>query len=66
MTATPTCARLTARRCQRLGAIADQYRAVQGKLDNADNGVNPLGLAQDALLFDLDPRAPRRPPARQG
>ena len=38
-----------------IGDIAFQARAVQTKLDNADTSVNPLGLAQDALLFDLDP-----------
>ena len=38
-----------------IGEIADQYAAIQTKLDNADTGVNPLGLAQDAVLFDLDP-----------
>ncbi|MCB0126760.1 MAG: hypothetical protein KDE58_31090, partial [Caldilineaceae bacterium] len=38
-----------------LGAIAEQYAAIQAQLDDADAGVNPLGLAQDVVLFDLDP-----------
>jgi hypothetical protein len=38
-----------------IGEIADYYDAIQQQLDNADNDLNPLGLAQDVVLFDLDP-----------
>ncbi|MFQ5343641.1 MAG: hypothetical protein ACE5F6_19035, partial [Anaerolineae bacterium] len=38
-----------------IGEISDQYRDIQGTLDSADQGLNPLGLAPDAVLFDLDP-----------
>ena len=49
-----------------IGDIADQAQAVQTKLDNADNGVNPLGLAQDALLFDLDPALTKTTAGQEG
>ena len=49
-----------------IGDIADQARAVQTKLDNADTGVNPLGLAQDALLFDLDPARTKTTAGQEG
>ena len=48
-----------------IGEIADQFADIQTKLDEVDNGVNPLGLAQDAVLFDLDPALTKRPPARK-
>jgi hypothetical protein len=38
-----------------IGEIADQYGNIQNTLDDADQGLNPLGLVGDAVLFDLDP-----------
>ncbi|MBC8447965.1 MAG: right-handed parallel beta-helix repeat-containing protein [Chloroflexi bacterium] len=38
-----------------IGEVSDQYRQIQSQLDDADGGLNPLGLAQGAVLFDLDP-----------
>ncbi len=38
-----------------IGEISTQYQTVAQALDDADNGVNPLGLLPNALLFDLDP-----------
>src|SRR6266542_1765810 len=35
--------------------IVAQYDAVQVKMDEADAGLNPLGLAKGALPFDIDP-----------
>ena len=49
-----------------IGDIAAQARAVQTKLDNADTGVNPLGLSKDALLFDLDPALTKTTAGQEG
>jgi hypothetical protein len=38
-----------------LGEIADQYSPIQAQLDQADNGLNPLGLAKGVVIFDIDP-----------
>jgi hypothetical protein len=38
-----------------LDAIALAYTDVQGQVDEADAGLNPLGLAQDVVNFDIDP-----------
>jgi len=38
-----------------IGEITDQYAAIQQQLDDADGGVNPMGLTGNAVLFDLDP-----------
>lgn len=38
-----------------LGEISAQYAAVQGQVDKADAGLNPLGLAQNVVPFDFDP-----------
>ena len=40
---------------QDLAAIAANLTAVQTKLDEANGGNNPLGLAEGALVFDIDP-----------
>jgi hypothetical protein len=49
-----------------IGDIAAQSAAVQTKLDNADAGINPLGLAQDAMLFDLDPARTKTTASQEG
>ncbi|MCX6032118.1 MAG: dockerin type I repeat-containing protein [Chloroflexi bacterium] len=46
--------------------IADQYAAIQQELDKADSGANPLGLAPNAVLFDLDPSKTQTTPTAQG
>lgn len=38
-----------------LGEIATNYQAVQGQVDEADAGLNPLGLATGVVPFDIDP-----------
>jgi hypothetical protein len=38
-----------------LGEIANAYRQVQVQVDQADAGLNPLGLSPNAVPFDLDP-----------
>jgi hypothetical protein len=38
-----------------LSQIVDQYGAVQAQLDQADAGLNPLGLAKGVVPFDIDP-----------
>jgi hypothetical protein len=38
-----------------LAAIAAEYQAVEARMDEADAGVNPLGLATDTIPFDIDP-----------
>ncbi|MBF0453045.1 MAG: TolC family protein, partial [Candidatus Magnetomorum sp.] len=35
--------------------IASQARNVQVQFDNANNGLNPLGLVSDAVPFDINP-----------
>ena len=35
--------------------IASQYSEIEEQLDRADLGLNPLGLAKDAIPFDIDP-----------
>jgi hypothetical protein len=37
-----------------LDEIAAQGRKIQQEIDNAASGVNPLGIANDAVAFDLD------------
>ncbi|RME80717.1 MAG: PKD domain-containing protein, partial [Caldilineae bacterium] len=49
-----------------LGEIVDQYAAIQQQLDEADQGLNPLGLATDAVLFDLDPAQTKTTPEHDG
>src|SRR5690606_2688963 len=38
-----------------LDSIAAAYADIQGQVDEADAGLNPLGLAQDVVPFDIDP-----------
>jgi hypothetical protein len=38
-----------------LADIAIQYTAIQSKIDEIDRGLNPLGVARDAVPFDIDP-----------
>jgi len=38
-----------------LHEIAAHYLEIQGKLDQADAGLNPLGLAKGVVPFDIDP-----------
>jgi len=49
-----------------IGEIANQYLHIQKELDQADTGVNPLGLAPDAVLFDLDPAQTKTTPEHAG
>jgi hypothetical protein len=37
-----------------LNDISSAFMQVQGVVDNADNGLNPLGLAKNTVPFDLD------------
>jgi len=38
-----------------LDQIVSNYMKIQAEIDAADQGLNPLGLAKNALLFDIDP-----------
>jgi len=38
-----------------LNQIASTFTAIQGKVDRADAGLNPLGLAKGVVPFDIDP-----------
>ncbi|MGH7788801.1 MAG: hypothetical protein ACRERC_18160 [Candidatus Binatia bacterium] len=38
-----------------LNEIVSQFHAVQAKLDQADAGLNPVGLAKNVVPFDIDP-----------
>ncbi len=38
-----------------LGQIASTAGAIQSQLDNADQGLNPLGVAKDIVPMDIDP-----------
>ena len=49
-----------------LGAIVDQYAQIQSQMDQADNNMNPLGLAQAAVVFDLNPTLANSTPGGQG
>jgi hypothetical protein len=40
-----------------LSEIAEAFRQIQGQLDQADQGRNPLGLASSVVPFDIDPGA---------
>ncbi len=37
--------------------IATAYDKVESEMDNADMGLNPLGLSQNSIPFDIDPSA---------
>ena len=38
-----------------LGEIVTQAQTIQAKVDEADRGLNPLGLAKGVVPFDIDP-----------
>ena len=38
-----------------LDEISGHYVAIQGQVDKADTGLNPLGLAKGVVPFDIDP-----------
>ncbi|MBN2507354.1 MAG: carboxypeptidase regulatory-like domain-containing protein [Verrucomicrobia bacterium] len=38
-----------------LSGIASEYESIQSQLDQADVGLNPVGLAKGAVPFDIDP-----------
>lgn len=40
---------------EELTEIASQYTRVQTQVDEADTGLNPLGLAKGVVPFDIDP-----------
>ncbi|MBW2107236.1 MAG: hypothetical protein JRI36_01020 [Deltaproteobacteria bacterium] len=40
-----------------LAEIASQYNAVQAQVDQANLGLNPLGIAKHEVPFDIDPQA---------
>jgi hypothetical protein len=40
-----------------LPEIAEAYRQIQEQADQADQGLNPLGLANNVVPFDIDPSA---------
>ena len=42
-------------RVPELAEIASQAQVIQGKIDEADQGLNPLGLARGVVPFDIDP-----------
>lgn len=38
-----------------LGEIVAAYETVQSRMDKADAGLNPLGIAKNSVPFDIDP-----------
>ncbi len=40
-----------------LAELASAHKSIQTRLDQADGGLNPLGLARDAVPFDISPTA---------
>ena len=40
-----------------LGSLASAFLEIQTQMDNADLGLNPLGLSKNAMLFDISPSA---------
>ncbi|TVQ35698.1 MAG: hypothetical protein EA370_09045 [Wenzhouxiangella sp.] len=38
-----------------LDEIIGQFDSIQSQIDQADRGLNPLGLARDVVPFDIDP-----------
>jgi len=40
---------------EELDEIVAHFDSIQGQLDQADRGLNPLGLARDVVPFDIDP-----------
>ncbi|MBL4671562.1 MAG: hypothetical protein JKX81_04825 [Arenicella sp.] len=49
-----------------LAQIASQFGAIQGQVDKADAGLNPLGLAKGLIPFDIDPNFLENGNAQQG
>lgn len=47
--------RIDRRTVSEIDEIAGYYAAIQGQVDKADAGLNPLGLAKDVVPFDIDP-----------
>jgi hypothetical protein len=45
------------RNIRELGEIAEAYRRIEEQSDEADQGRNPLGLANNVVPFDIDPSA---------
>ncbi len=39
-----------------LNEIVGYYQSIQGQVDKADAGLNPLGLARGVVPFDIDPQ----------
>ncbi|MBA4373002.1 MAG: hypothetical protein C0402_09065 [Thermodesulfovibrio sp.] len=46
--------------------IPRQFYSVQSQVDMADAGLNPLGLARNAVPFDIDPTFPTNASGMQG
>ncbi|MCI5223256.1 MAG: hypothetical protein D3924_11420, partial [Candidatus Electrothrix sp. AR4] len=40
---------------QELKTIASAYETIQTRIDESDNGLNPVGLTKGAVSFDIDP-----------
>ncbi|MEM7479611.1 MAG: hypothetical protein AAF481_00435 [Acidobacteriota bacterium] len=47
--------RIDRKNTEGLDQIASQFDAIQVQLDEADAGLNPLGLAKGVVPFDIDP-----------
>ncbi|HRG14790.1 MAG TPA: hypothetical protein PLB00_02205 [Pseudomonadota bacterium] len=47
--------RIDRRTVTEIDEIASQYASIQGQVDKADAGLNPLGLARGVVPFDIDP-----------
>ncbi|HRQ63613.1 MAG TPA: hypothetical protein PKZ76_01890 [Xanthomonadaceae bacterium] len=47
--------RIDRRTVSEIEEIAGHYASIQGQVDKADAGLNPLGLAKDVVPFDIDP-----------
>ncbi|MCA9468257.1 MAG: hypothetical protein KC643_22845, partial [Nitrospira sp.] len=52
----PKLANITRTTVLELSEIAEHFRTVQLEIDQADMGLNPLGLTPGVLPFDIDPR----------
>ena len=50
---------------QELGQIAAESDSTQAQIDQADSGLNPVGVATGAVSFDLDPALFNNPLGRQ-
>jgi hypothetical protein len=47
--------RIDRQNVEELGEIMSQFASVQTQVDEADRGLNPLGLAKGVVPFDIDP-----------